>query len=167
MKRLITIFVAIATIMTLGSCTENYSNGTRIGTVNKFSRSGLISKSWEGHLNITQTGMTSTTGFDFSVDNDNEPVGLVKTIDSAMNYGWKVELIYHQTHGKNWFGNRGNTDYFITSCNVIDRNFTSNFSGKAIPVSTDTVVACGMKYIVIHGTLVNLTKDSVECFGKH
>jgi len=173
MNRLITLIAMFATLMTFSSCTENYSNGTRIGTVNKFSRSGLLSKSWEGHLNITQTGMTSTTGFDFSIDNDLEPSGLVKTIDSAMNYGWKVELVYHQVHGFNWFGNRGNTDYFISSCNVVDRNFTSNFGGtknvinfNGIPDSKDTVIACGMKYIMIHGTLVNITKDSIECFTK-
>jgi len=114
------------------SCTENYSNGHRIGTINKFSKSGLMCKSWEGHMNLTQTGMTSTAAdFPFSLDNDNEPIDLAKTIDSAMNFGWKVELNYHEVYFKNWFSNRGSTDYFVTQCKVIDRNF-SNMNMRGI-----------------------------------
>ncbi len=128
MKKLVIVLVA-STTMLFSSCSENYSNGTRIGTVNKFSRSGLMCKSWEGHLNLTQTGMTSTNNdFDFSIDNDNEPVGLAAIIDSAMNYGWKVELTYHETCGKNWFDNRGNTSHFITFCKIMDRNFSGNLN---------------------------------------
>ena len=104
------------------SCSENYSNGERIGLVTQFSRSGVFWKSWEGHLNLTQTGMNSSTPFDFSIDNDNEDPKIVKMIDSAAQYGWKVKLVYHQTFGKNWFDNRGETDHFVTDVQILDRN---------------------------------------------
>lgn len=70
---------------------------------------------------MTQTGMNSSTPFDFSIDNDNEPEGLVKTIDSAAQFGWKVKIIYHETFGKNLFRNRGETDHFVTRCEILDK----------------------------------------------
>lgn len=119
MKSILFIF---ASLLLFSSCTENYSNGERIGLITQFSRSGNFWKSYEGHLNMTQTGMNSSTPFDFSIDNDNEPEKLVATIDSAAQFGWKVKLKYHETFGKNWFRNRGETDHFVTSCEVLDKN---------------------------------------------
>ncbi len=115
----------------LQSCSENYSNGERIGVVTQFSNTGVIWKSHEGHLNVTQTGMNSSVPFDFSIDNDNEPPGLIKTIDSAAQYGWKVKLIYHQTYGKNWFNNRGETNHFVEKCEVLQKDFGNAFNGKS------------------------------------
>ena len=153
--------IAFMAIIGLSSCTENYSNGTRIGTINKFSQSGYFFKSWEGHMNLTQTGMTgSNNDFEFSIDNDNEPTGLVPTIDSAMNYGWKVELTYHQTLGKNWFSNRGSTDHFITKCKVIDKGFAHILDGKSH--TTDTLHIYGMTYIVTPSGVINVTNDSLQ-----
>ncbi len=111
-------------VMLAVSCTENYSNGERIGLVTQIAHKGIIWKSWEGQLNLTQTGMNSSgvEPFKFSLDNNNENVEVHKKIDSAANFGWKVKLIYHQTAGKNWFKNRGETNYFITDCIVLDKN---------------------------------------------
>ena len=49
--------IALFTIitLTLTSCTENYPNGERIGMITQFSKSGLVFKTHEGHLNLTQT----------------------------------------------------------------------------------------------------------------
>jgi hypothetical protein len=60
--------------------------------------------------------------FEFSLDNENENPEVIKQIDSAANYGWKVKLVYHETKGKNWFDNRGNTNHFIEKCIVLDKN---------------------------------------------
>lgn len=60
--------------------------------------------------------------FKFSLDNDKPDSLVYKKIDSPANYGWKVKLIYHETAGKNWFKNRGGTNYFITDCIVLDKN---------------------------------------------
>jgi hypothetical protein len=121
MRKTALIVSLVATL--LAGCTENYSNGERIGLITQFSRTGVLWKSWEGHLNLTQTGMNSSSAvpFDFSIDNDHEPAQLVNTIDSAAQYGWKVKLIYHETFGKNWFSNRGGTDHFIEKCEVLDK----------------------------------------------
>jgi len=124
------LFILLSLAFLFFSCSENYSNGERIGVVTQFSKTGILYDSWEGHLNVTQTGMNSSVPFDFSIDNDNEPDNLVKTIDSAAQYGWKVKLIYHETVGKNWFHNRGQTDHFIKKCEVLEKNFGNVFNGK-------------------------------------
>ena len=61
------------------SCSENYSNGERIGVITQFSETGLIFKSYEGHLNVTQTGMNSSVPFDFSIDNDAKNQSIINT----------------------------------------------------------------------------------------
>ncbi len=114
----------------LTSCSENYSNGERIGVITQFSETGLMFKSWEGHLNVTQTGMNSSIPFDFSIDNDNPDQEVINTLDSAAQHGWKVKLVYHQTAGFNWFKNRGQTNHFITKVEVLEKNFGNVFSGE-------------------------------------
>ena len=120
-----------ALVLAFSGCTENYSNGERIGVITQFSNTGVWWKSYEGHLNVTQTGMNSSVPFDFSIDNDNEPPGLVQTLDSAAQNGWKVKLVYHETNGKNWFNNRGETSHFIERCEVLERDFGNAFNGNA------------------------------------
>jgi len=149
MKKLfILLFLSASLIIT--SCSENYSNGERIGVITQFSETGLIWKSWEGHLNVTQTGMNSSVPFDFSIDNDNPNENVIKTLDSAAQYGWKVKLVYHETKGKNWFSNRGETNHFINKVEVLEKNFGNAFNGnveqKVIGKVIDTI------YVVIDRT---------------
>ncbi len=108
------------------SATENYSEGDRIGFLTKFSHKGRIYKSWEGELNLTQTGMNTSSLFDFSIDNDVDDKKIIATIDTAVNNGWKVKLSYHQTYFKNWFRNRGETNFFINSIQILDKNGVGN-----------------------------------------
>lgn len=132
MKKATLILVTFG-LLILMSCSENYSNGERIGLITQFSKTGVIWKSWEGHLNLTQTGMNSSSAvpFDFSIDNDKEPEQLVNQIDSAAQHGWKVKLTYHETFGWNWFKNRGGTDHFILKCEILDKNPIANaFNGS-------------------------------------
>ncbi len=128
MKKLLLLAIIL---ICLTSCSENYSNGERIGMVTQFSNTGILWKSHEGHLNVTQTGMNSSVPFDFSIDNDNEPTDIIKVIDSAAQNGWKVKLIYHETKGWNILHNRGNTNHFVTKCEILDRNpMQTNFGGS-------------------------------------
>ena len=128
MKNLLFIITAV---LLLTSCTENYSNGERIGMITKFSEKGLVWNSWEGTLNTTQTGMNSAEPFEFSVDNELNDPKVIATLDSAASYGWKVKIKYHQTFGKNWFANRGETDHFVKEVIVLDKDPIGNmFGGK-------------------------------------
>ncbi len=143
MKQIKFLTVVVLSIF-LTSCTENYSNGERVGMITKFSQKGLIWNSWEGSLNTTQTGMNSAAPFEFSVDNDVNDQDVISTLDSAATEGWKVKIKYHETFGKNWFSNRGETNYFVKEVEVLDRDpmgniFGNQSSGKVV----DTV------YVVI------------------
>lgn len=122
------LLIGLVSLSLIG-CTENYSNGERIGFVTKFSQKGLIWKSWEGELNLTQTGMNTSSTFDFSIDNDAEDSVTIKTLDSAATLGWKVKTRYHQTAFKNFLGNRGETSHFITHVEVLDRHPMDIFGG--------------------------------------
>ena len=126
----IKLMVLVSTIMMLTSCSENYSNGERIGVITQFSETGMIWKSWEGHLNVTQTGMNSSVPFDFSIDNDKPDHRVITTLDSAAQYGWKVKLVYHQVAGFNWFSNRGQTDHFVTKVEILEKNFGNTFNNQ-------------------------------------
>lgn len=129
----------LLSILLNSSCTENYSNGERIGLITNFTKKGYMWKSWEGHLNPTQTGFNSTSqnALDFSIDNDNEDTSVVAKLDSAAKLGWKIRLTYHETMGKNWWGNRGHTDEFVTKVDVLDRDPVNHLFQRndSIPVS--------------------------------
>lgn len=127
MKKLFLLF-SLAILFT--SCTENYSNGERIGMLTKFSKKGLVWSSWEGTLNTTQTGMNSAEPFEFSVDNDVNDEKVIKTLDSAATEGWKIKIKYHETFGKNWFSNRGETNHFVNEVEVLDKNPLGNLLGN-------------------------------------
>lgn len=122
-----------AGIVLLASCSEHYGSGERIGLITKFSRSGLIYKSWEGELHVTQTGMNSTMNdFDFSVDNDVEAQQgpMIATLDSAAKNGWKMRIIYHQVMCKNMTDSRGDTNFFVDSVQVLDKKMSTLFNNN-------------------------------------
>ena len=149
MKKQFLLAIAFASLI-LTSCSENYSNGERIGVITQFSETGLIWKSWEGHLNVTQTGMNSSVPFDFSIDNDNPNQEVINTLDSAAQHGWKVKLIYHETAGKNLFTNRGETDHFVTKVEVLEKNFGNAFNGSHLPERSGRII--DTIYVVIDKT---------------
>lgn len=125
---------SLLVLVLLSSCSENYGTGERIGVITRFSRSGLIFKSWEGELHVTQTGMNSTMhDFDFSIDNniEQERVQVINDLDSAAKNGWKVRIIYHEVKAKNITSSRGDTDYFVDSVQVLDKNMNNLFNNKA------------------------------------
>ena len=149
MKKLI-LFLFCA-LFCLTSCKEHFSDGERVGTVTKFSKAGIIWDSWDGHLNVTQTGMNSAgEPFTFSLDNDrSDQDSIVNLLSEAQLKGWKIKLLYHQVWGlKNIFNNRGESDYFVDDVEILDKNFSkpleniSNNKGSII----DTI------YVVIDKT---------------
>jgi len=134
MKNFIFGLLAIFIIsMTMTSCSENYSNGERIGMITKFSQKGLVFDSWEGTLNTTQTGMNSAEPFDFSVDRLVNDPEVILMLDSAATYGWKVKVEYHEVVGLNFFKYRGETNYFVKHVQVLDRDPVKNLFGNREP----------------------------------
>lgn len=115
--------------MLLGtSCKENYSVGEKVGNLIEFTQKGVFYDSWEGRLNMTQTGMnTSGAPFSFSFDNDRtDQDSLINLMKQAQVEGWKLKLRYHEVWGmKNLFYNRGETDYFIDDVVVLDKDFAN------------------------------------------
>ena len=120
-------FAAIA-VLSLTGCKENYSRGEKVGNLIEFAQKGVIWDSWEGRMNLTQTGMnTSGEPFQFSFDNDRDDQdSLINVLYQAQVEGWKVKVKYHAVWGlKNFFTNRGETDYFIDDVEVLDKDFAN------------------------------------------
>lgn len=121
-------FLAVVLLcLLLVSCKENYSVGEKVGTLTEFAKSGLIWDSWDGRLNLTQTGMnTAGEPFEFSFDNDrNDQDSLISLLQKAQVEGWKIKIKYHRVQGWNWFENRGRFDYFVDDVEVLDKNFAN------------------------------------------
>ena len=135
-KNTLMLAIIFAASLMLQGCKENYSVGEKVGNLIEFTKKGVIWDSWEGSLNLTQTGMnTSGAPFYFSFDNDRtDQDSLVQLLYRAQVEGWKVKLKYHEVWGmKNVFQNRGESDYFIDGVEVLDKNFASplrNMQGR-------------------------------------
>lgn len=132
------LFIFVVCILTIMSgCKENYSNGEKVGNLIEFTKKGVIWDSWEGRLNLTQTGMnTSGEPFSFSFDNDrNDQDSLIKLMQKAQVEGWKIKIRYHEVWGlKNVLSNRGETDYFVDGVTVWIK--TSPMSQNVLQVLT-------------------------------
>ncbi len=128
MKRLLYLCLMAVVMVTFTGCKENYSVGEKVGNLIEFTKKGVIWDSWEGRMNLTQTGMnTSGAPFQFSFDNDRDDQdSLIQLLYQAQVEGWKVKLKYHAVWGmKNVFSNRGETDYFVDDVEVLDKNFAN------------------------------------------
>jgi hypothetical protein len=89
-----------------------YSNGERVGYVQKISRKGWVCKTWEGELAMVSMPGTAPQIFSFTVPSD---VVARKVMDAE---GQRVALIYDQHRGvpSKCFGE---TEYFITGVHVL------------------------------------------------
>ena len=127
MKKVLSLVLAMGVALGLTSCKEHYSDGEKVGTLIEFAKSGLIWDSWDGRLNLTQTGMnTAGEPFEFSFDNDRTGQdSLISLMQQAQVEGWKIKIKYHRVKGWNWFGNRGRSDYFVDDMAVLDKNFAN------------------------------------------
>lgn len=94
-----------------------YSEGTRIGQVLKLSERGLIWKTHEGSLGVTQSG-AYVEKWDFSVDEeDSERNDIVSLLSEASKTGNLVEIKYSQRIGvRPW---RAKTSYLVEEVNIL------------------------------------------------
>lgn len=128
MRKLLLTSCTILLVLALTACKENYSNGEKVGNLVEFTQKGVIWDSWEGRLNLTQTGMnTSGEPFSFSFDRDrHDQDSLIALMKQAQVEGWKLKIKYHEVWGlKNVLQNRGETDYFVDDVRVLDRDFAN------------------------------------------
>ncbi len=98
-----------------------YSDGFRVGTVQKFSNKGLVFKTYEGTLNMGVVNFSSPTSsataeertnsavWNFSVSSSDKDA--IKEIEDAMTNGQRVKVHYKQMlYQLDW---RGETTYFV------------------------------------------------------
>ena len=100
MIKIISILCCCASVICMSSCKENYSNGEKVGNLIEFTKKGVFWDSWEGRLNMTQTGMnTSGEPFSFSFDNDrHDQDSLINLMKQAQVEGWKLKIRYHEVY---------------------------------------------------------------------
>jgi len=94
-----------------------YSEGARVGQVLKFSEKGLIWKTYEGSLGITQSGAYVET-WDFSIDSsDKNKFNIISTLSDVVKTGNLVEIKYSQRLGVlPW---RSGTSYLVESIELL------------------------------------------------
>jgi hypothetical protein len=108
MKHLLWGFVRMAL---LGGC--SYSDGDRVGYLQKLSRKGWVCKTHEGELAMTTIPGVAPTLWNFSVWNDD----VAKTLDGQM--GKRVVLHYRELRyvPTTWLGE---TNYFVDRADIVD-----------------------------------------------
>ena len=90
----------------------SYSEGERVGYVQKFSKKGWLCKTWEGEMALVSMPGTVAEKFYFTVRDD----GVAARINESV--GQRVSLIYRQHLGvpTSCFGE---TQYFIDGVKVV------------------------------------------------
>ncbi|WP_052353965.1 hypothetical protein [Flectobacillus major] len=114
-KLFITIIVLIilAVVGSFALTKVAYSEGERAGVVSKFSKRGVIFKTFEGELNVGaqgQVGNMVNNMWSFTVNDNDQKV--VQALETAMLTGKRVRLHYEQRYMK--FSWMGETEYFVT-----------------------------------------------------
>ena len=106
------VVVGAGSLWTLITLTFSYSDGDRVGYVQKFSHRGWLCRTWEGELAMTPVPGATPQIFSFTVRDD----GTVKRIKDAE--GKRVALHYKEKRGipSSCFGD---TSYFISEMRVL------------------------------------------------
>jgi hypothetical protein len=106
------VVVGAGSLWTLITLTFSYSDGDRVGYVQKFSHRGWLCRTWEGELAMTPVPGATPQIFSFTVRDDDT----VKRIKDAE--GKRVALHYKEKRGipSSCFGD---TNYFISEIRVL------------------------------------------------
>ena len=110
---LVLVVIAAAVAWAWLSLTWSYSEGERVGFVQKLSKKGWICKTWEGELNMVVLPGGIPDKFNFTVRED----GVASQINKFA--GKQVSLDYqeHRFIPTNCFGDTG---YFVTGVKVLE-----------------------------------------------
>jgi hypothetical protein len=103
---------AAGALWTLVTLTFSYSDGDRVGFVQKFSHKGWVCRTWEGELAMTPVPGAAPQIFSFTVRDK----GVVKRLQDAE--GKRVALHYKEKRGipSSCFGDTG---YFISDVRIL------------------------------------------------
>jgi hypothetical protein len=104
---LVAVLAGVAALWTFVTLTFSYSDGDRIGYVQKFSRKGWVCRTWEGELAMSPVPGVQPQIFNFTVRDDKV------AHDITALEGRKVALHYKEKKGvpSSCFGE---TSYFIS-----------------------------------------------------
>lgn len=105
--------VLVFVLWTVVALTFSYSDGDRVGYVQKISHKGWIFKTWEGELAMVNIPGAMSEKFNFSVRDD----AVAKSIQDTM--GKRVRLSYEEHIGipVSWFAD---TRYFVVGVEVTE-----------------------------------------------
>jgi hypothetical protein len=108
----IAVVIGAGSLWTLITLTFSYSDGDRVGYVQKFSHRGWLCRTWEGELAMNPVPGATPQIFTFTVRDD----GTAKRIKDAE--GKRVALHYKEKRGvpSSCFGD---TNYFISDVRVL------------------------------------------------
>lgn len=130
MKTFKRISIIVGVVLLLGGLTYGgiavfgtYSSGSRVGKIVKFSKKGIVFKTYEGQLNVggfakDTDGDISPNVWSFSVYRGDDAIR--DAIDDAMDKGQEVKLHYHEKFYQ--FDWRGDSKYFIYEVEVVEDN---------------------------------------------
>jgi hypothetical protein len=109
---LLVLVAALAALYTLATLRWSYSDGERVGWVQKFSKKGWICKTWEGELAMVTMPGAIPEKFYFTVRDDLVAERLNRSL------GKRVALIYSEHKGipTTCFGETG---YFVSEVRVV------------------------------------------------
>jgi hypothetical protein len=109
---LLAAVVGVGALWTFATLTFSYSDGDRVGFVQKLSHKGWVCRTWEGELAMTPVPGAAPQMFWFTVRDE----GVVKRIREAE--GKRMALHYQEKRGvpSSCFGE---TTYFITDVRVL------------------------------------------------
>ena len=92
MKRILQIVLLVAMTAVLTSCNIKYSEGSRVGVVQKLSKKGFFCQTYEGEMLVNTTSTAFPEKFKFSVA---DTVTLVK-VEAALASTKPVQMEYQQ-----------------------------------------------------------------------
>ena len=120
LKRILVGVVLIAIAVFIFLLMANYSTGVRAGVPTKFSKKGIIFKTWEGEINIG--GLTNSsegvipTNWEFTVRRSSKEVA--EKLNQAMVESRRVKLLYHEKFVRFFW--MGDTKYFVYEVELLD-----------------------------------------------
>ena len=135
LKELIPIVIILLVIAAI-NIKPIYTKGYKTGIITNLEYGGFFNKTWDGLL----YNPIEKKDFKFTV----RDTALIKTIDSAYQYNWKVKLDYNVVIN-NILKYNGYSSNFITNCTVIDRDYKFIDTIVNITIPIDSAKKLGIK----------------------